>query len=258
MNSNPEDQRRFAQNRAFLKDTARQQVDFTQTAQVRRLPAPPLQKPYPEDGVCFALPDGAECLHRAGEQSTAQSIINRESIRDYSETAISLKELSALLYATQGIKKTVNGSTALRTVPSAGARHAFESYLAVMNVTGLKPGLYRYLPVEHKLLLLETDDQIGKKAASACLNQAFVAKSAVTFFWTALPYRMEWRYDLAAHKVILLDAGHVCQNLYLAANAMRIGVCAVAAYDQEISDELLRVDGREEFTVYMAPAGKMR
>jgi len=68
---------------------------------------------------------------------------------------------------------------------------------------------------------------------------------------------MEWRYGLAAHKLIALDAGHVCQNLYLACEALGAGACAIAAYDQEAVDRLLGVDGREEFVVYLAPAGKL-
>ena len=79
----------------------------------------------------------------------------------------------------------------------------------------------------------------------------------MTFVWTAIPYRMEWRYGMAAHKVIAIDAGHVCQNLYLACEAVDAGTCAIAAYDQERMDRLLGVDGSEEFTVYLASVGKI-
>jgi SagB-type dehydrogenase family enzyme len=68
---------------------------------------------------------------------------------------------------------------------------------------------------------------------------------------------MEWRYDVAAHKVIALDAGHVCQNLYLACEAVDAGTCAIGAYDQEELDDLLGVDGIEEFAIYLAPVGKV-
>jgi SagB-type dehydrogenase family enzyme len=67
---------------------------------------------------------------------------------------------------------------------------------------------------------------------------------------------MEWRYDIAAHRVILLDAGHVCQNLYLASEAIGAGTCAVAAYDQVLIDGLLNLDGEDEFVIYLAPVGK--
>jgi SagB-type dehydrogenase family enzyme len=68
---------------------------------------------------------------------------------------------------------------------------------------------------------------------------------------------MEWRYGLAAHKVIALDAGHVGQNLYLSCEAVGCGTCAIAAYDQEAMDRLLRIDGLDEFVIYLAPVGKV-
>jgi SagB-type dehydrogenase family enzyme len=147
-------------------------------------------------------------------------------------------------------------------VPSAGARHAFETYLAVNRVESLPAGLYRYLPFDGQLAQLAIDPEIGRRAAAACLGQRFVSLAAVTFFWTAIPARMEWRYDLAAHKVIALDAGHVCQNLYLACESMGLGTCAIAAYDQAACDRLVGVDpltgtgGDEEFTLYLAPVGR--
>ena len=69
--------------------------------------------------------------------------------------------------------------------------------------------------------------------------------------------RLQWRYGAASHKVIALDAGHVCQNLYLACEAIGAGTCAVAAYHQQKLDELLRLDGRDEFVIYLAPVGKV-
>jgi SagB-type dehydrogenase family enzyme len=68
---------------------------------------------------------------------------------------------------------------------------------------------------------------------------------------------MEWRYAEASYKVIALDAGHVCQNLYLACEAAGCGTCAIAAYDQQYCDEVLGIDGQEEFTIYMAPVSKI-
>jgi SagB-type dehydrogenase family enzyme len=68
---------------------------------------------------------------------------------------------------------------------------------------------------------------------------------------------MEWRYLEAAHRVIALDAGHACQNLYLAAQAVGCGTCAVAAFHQQAMDEFLGVDGEEEFALYLAPVGKV-
>ncbi|RLC52077.1 MAG: SagB/ThcOx family dehydrogenase, partial [Candidatus Cloacimonadota bacterium] len=96
-----------------------------------------------------------------------------------------------------------------------------------------------------------------EKIIEATLDQKFTGESAAVFVWSVIPYRSEWRYSIAAHKTMLLDAGHVCQNLYLACEAIKAGTCAIAAYDQKKMDELLRLDGQDEFVVYLAPVGKV-
>jgi len=247
---------KFAANRFFLKDSIRQQIDFSRTDQSRGLPPPPLQAPCPPEVVHIDLPDGREALVRLGRMAVGEAIARRESVRQYDATPLTLDELAALLWATHGVRQMQSPLSARRSVPSAGARHSFETYLAVSRVEGLPAGLYRYLPFDGQLVQLAIDPQIGHRAAVACLGQRFVALAAVVLLWTAIPARMEWRYDLAAHKVIAIDAGHVCQNLYLACESLGLGTCAIAAYDQEACDRLLGVDGDEEFTLYLAPVGK--
>ena len=146
---------------------------------------------------------------------------------------------------------------ARRTVPSAGCRHAFETYLLVSNVDGLTPGVYRYLPVDHALVFEHDVAEMAAKLTLATLGQQFIARAPVTLVWTVIPYRMEWRYDIAAHRVIAMDAGHLCQNLYLASASIRAGTCAIAAYHQDKMDQLLNVDGEDEFVIYLAPVGKV-
>jgi len=246
----------FDANRYFLKDSIRQQIDFSQTDQSRGLPPPPLQAPCPPEAVRIELPDGRAALARLGRMAVGEAIARRESVRHFEATPLTLEELAALLWATQGVRRVPSLTSARRSVPSAGARHTFETYLAVSRVDNLPAGLYRYLPFDGQLAQLTIDPQIGDRAAIACLGQQFVALAAVTLFWTTIPARMEWRYGLAAHKVIALDAGHVCQNLYLVCESLGLGTCAIAAYDQEACDTLLGVDGGEEFVLYLAPVGK--
>ena len=162
-----------------------------------------------------------------------------------------------LLWATQGVRAVVHEAAVLRTVPSAGCRHPFETYLAVFRVDGLAPALYRYLPLEHALLLEREPEGLDQSLVAATHGQRFVAQAAVCFIWTVIPARTEWRYAEASYKVIALDAGHVCQNLYLACEAVGSGTCAIAAYRQDLMDGLLGVDGDNEFTVYIAPVGKI-
>jgi SagB-type dehydrogenase family enzyme len=115
---------------------------------------------------------------------------------------------------------------------------------------------YRYLPDVHKLIYLHTHDDLKEKVVKSVLDQTWAGETNVVFYWSCIPYRAEWRYSIKSHKAMLLDAGHICQNLYLAAESMKLGTCAIAAYDQKLSDELLKVDGEDEFTVYISPVGK--
>ncbi len=118
-------------------------------------------------------------------------------------------------------------------------------------------GIYRYLPLEHQLLIVSLNENLPEDIVTATFYQSFIGKAPVTFIWTTIPYRMEWRYHIAAHKVIAIDAGHVCQNLYLACSAIGGGTCAVAAYHQELMDKLLEVDGNNEYAIYLAAVGKI-
>lgn len=242
--------------RDFLKDNLRQTVDFSQTDQSRKVPPPPLEKPIPPDAARFALPARNE-WKTIGDIDIMEAIARRQSHRQFRQAALTLEELAFLLWATQGIRQIMRPGVALRTVPSAGARHALETYLLVTNVEGLQPGVYRYLPVEHELLLVSTPESFPEKIVPATLGQRFIASAPVVFVWATIPYRMEWRYSIAAHRVIAMDAGHACQNLYLAVSAICAGTCAVAAYHQQLMDELIGVDGDEEYVIYMAPVGKV-
>ena len=246
------------QHRDFLKDTLRKEYDFSRTDQHRGVRVPPIQKPYDPDAHRIHLPTPSDLATVIGGMDLFTAITGRESRRHYLPDPLSLSELSFLLFCTQGVRHGPHHSVSLRTVPSAGARHSFETYLLIRNVEAADPGLYRYLPLRHEIVFLGEVRDMERKISLACLGQQFTGSGAVTFVWATIPYRMEWRYGPLAHRVILMDAGHVCQNLYLACEAIGAGTCGVAAYDQQEIDLLIGVDGEEEFTVYLAPVGKVR
>ena len=243
-------------NRQFMK-TDFAQSDHQRSDQAKGLPFPPLQKEVPAgETELVDLPESDPQVVLKPE--FCQLIEDRESRRQYTDDPLSLAELSFLLYSTQGVKEVVGeGYATRRTVPSAGARHPFETYLAVNRVEELTPGLYRYLPLSHQLTFLEPSDQLLELLAEANLGQRFVGQSACVFIWSCIPYRAEWRYQNHAHKNMLIDVGHICQNLYLAAEALGAGTCAIGAYDQRAMDALLELDGVDEFVVYLAPVGKI-
>ena len=243
------------QHRSFLKDSIRKEFDFSTTDQSRHVPPPPIEKPHrpAQDQLPLVLSSDFQDTYIL---PLVSAIGRRASRRQFTGAGLSLTDLSFLLWATQGVRTLIGPGHALRTVPSAGARHSFETYLGVINVDSLKSGLYRYLPLSHSLVVERHDHAVGDSIARAAFGQEWISRAAVVFIWATVPYRMEWRYGLAAHRVILIDAGHVCQNLYLACEAVPAGTCAVAAYDQERMDTLLGLDGNNEFVIYLAAVGK--
>lgn len=237
------------------------------TDQEQGMPRPDVQKAAPEGAILVDLVAPED--FSVGDVSLKALIAARRSHRYFSADSLTLEELSFLLWATQGISEVITDggiSYYKRVVPSGGNRHPFETYLSIHQVEGLETGLYRYLPLEHQLVQVRLDPDLPVKVSRASLSQwsmhegdrfNFVEKSAVTFIWTAIPYRTEWRYGPAAAKLVAVDAGHLGQNLYLACGAIGAGMVAVGAFDRLATDAVLGVDGEEEFSVYMAPVGKL-
>jgi SagB-type dehydrogenase family enzyme len=240
------------ESREFLKPDWGK-LDLSKTDQGLGVSAPPQEKPFDSGKPLIKLnPKGAWQLKSV---SLADAIMNRKSRRKYTRENLSLSELSFLLFATQGIKSD-RGAYSFRTVPSGGARHSFETYIYASRIESLDKGIYRYLPVENALCPeIAYAPGLEEKLNVALGGQLWDA--AAYFIWTSLPYRMEWRYGPVSSKIIAIDAGHVCQNLYLACEAIGCGTCGIGAYRQELLDGLLGVDGQEEFAVYAAPVGKV-
>jgi SagB-type dehydrogenase family enzyme len=227
-----------------------------ETDQKQRLPQPLIQKEVPQGTEIFDLPEATEDVIVKG--NIFDCLMERQSVRKYSEDEMSLEELSFLLWTTQRVKKVVGkvNFATFRPVPSGGAKHPFETYLVVNRVKGLKKGVYRYLAIEHKLVYLFDEENLEEKIAEATSGQKFIASAPIVFMWSCIPYRTEWRYNVAAHKTILQDSGHLCQNLYLACEAIGCGTVAIGDYHQDIADKFLRLDGEDEFVIYVAPVGK--
>lgn len=181
----------------------------------------------------------------------------RTSVRQYSKVPVTYKELSYLLWCTQGVKMGLPDCASKRNVPSAGARHPFETYLYIQNVEGLSPGLYRYLAFEHALLPMKTEAEAGEVFCSAFRPRNMIDSNAVTFVWSAVIERMTYRFGARAYRYVFLDAGHVCQNLYLAAQTVKIGVCGIGEFYEDKLHPILGIDGKKEFAVYAASVGKL-
>ena len=230
--------------------------NFAETDQSKGVKSPPVTKPFPENIEIIALPKPENWDWKI-TTDFSKATLNRKSCRKFSSKELKLQELSYLLWSTQAIRLKINEATSKRFVPSAGSRHALETYLAILNVENLDQGIYRYLPEEHALIFIYKPEDVNKAITESVKGQSWSTGANVVFYWSAVPYRMEWRYAIASTKLILLDAGHVCQNLYLACDAVGCGTCAIAAYNQTAADQMLQIDGKDEMVIYIAPAGKI-
>ena len=143
-------------------------------------------------------------------------------------------------------------------MPCGGARHEFECYLALQNVEDLENGLYHYLPMKHQLEYLGPREDLEDFISRSVCDQSWAARANAVFYYSCVFYRAEWRYGIWAHPVILIDSGHVTENLYLAATSIGMGGCAIAAVDPPIADEAFGLDGVEETIFYAMPVGKIR
>jgi SagB-type dehydrogenase family enzyme len=218
------------------------------------MPQPPAELEWDRKKTPIRLPAPKEL--RLGAVSVREAIERRRSVRNYSAAPLSLEELSYLLWCTQGVQRTSAGGQTMRTVPSAGARHAFETLLCINNVSGLRPGFYRFLALDHALLEENLEAGVADGLVEACLGQEFVKTCAATFIWAAEVYRMTYRYGERGYRYLHLDAGHVCQNLYLAAEAIGCGVCAIAAFEDDEVNRVLGLDGENRFAIYLGTVGK--
>lgn len=250
----------IANGRAFTRGFSEDDPiwDVFESDQDLKRPQPPLVKsPMRGDDARIPLPRDFESLSMKNDLLSL--IRDRRSARIYTGGEMTLLQLSFLLWATQGVKKLRGRAYAtLRTVPCGGARHEFETYLLVRNITGLRPGAYHYLPMDHALEFLHPVDDLEETISASLCGQTWGAKANVVFYWSMVPYRAEWRYGISAHRIAMIDAGHIGQNLYLACTGLELGTCAIGAFEDNVCSRVFELDGAEEYIVYTAPVGTVR
>lgn len=234
----------------FMEMTTYSKMDEPQH---RGMTQPPLELPLEPGAAPIPLPDASKA--EIGGNPFLDIINSRRSLRNYSEETLTLAELSVLLWCCQGVQEQSPRHT-MRTVPSAGARHAFETFVLVNRVEGLASGLYRYLALSHALAPVDMSGDVAERLKAACLSQGMIASSAVSFFWVAVLERMYYRYGERGYRYLHLDAGHACQNLCLASEALGCGACEIGAFDDDALNHELGLDGERLFAVYAATVGK--
>jgi SagB-type dehydrogenase family enzyme len=212
-------------------------------------PRAPLSKECPEALERLRLDPGAG---REPEDLWV-CLAKRRSQRHYRERPLSLEELAALLWATQGVTGG-HQHYPFRTAPSAGALYPVETYVAAHRVAGVAPGIWHLQVADFSLELLAAGD-FRRPLVQAGLSQSFLGTAGAVFIWTGVLNRAMWKYRERAIRYLFLDAGHICQNLMLAATALGLGVCPVGAFFDDEVERLVQVDGQEEVALYLAAVG---
>ena len=212
---------------------------------------PPTYKSYPGTPK-LALSDPTV----AGGVPIWDVILERRSERRFQAVPLKEEELSQLLWAAQGVTRTQQ-SVGLRAAPSAGALYPVETYVVIHDVEAVEAGLYHYDVAHHQLEQLKVGD-FRTAIARAALDQPMAARANVVLVWTAVFQRSKWKYRQRAYRYVYLDAGHIAQNVALAAVALGVGSCQIAALYDEEANGLLGVDGVSESTIYMTVIGRPR
>lgn len=180
-----------------------------------------------------------------------EAIQRRRSIRDYTGEALTVEQLSLLLHSAYGITEP---SYPLRASPSAGALYPLEVYPVVNKAEGLVSGVYHYAPADHSLELIKEGD-FRTFLLTCTMGQDMVLRAGAVFVISAIFQRTRWKYQDRTYRYVLLEAGHLGQNLYLAATSLGLGPCAVGAFFDDEVNQLVDVDGKEEAAVYMVSIG---
>lgn len=212
---------------------------------------PEIVKSYSKDALIIKLKKNE--IKNLSSKTLHEVIESRRSVRRYQDIPLSMDQLSYLFYETARLFEMTKGRS-IRVYPTAGATASLETYVYINKVEELDKGMYRYLPESGDLMFMYNDDLLERKVNNAIKRQ--LRDGAIVVFWTTIPYRTEHKYSFTSHKMIAMEAGHACQNLYLASEAIDFGCVAISAYNQELCDKVLKVDGENEFCIYLAVVGK--
>ncbi len=182
--------------------------------------------------------------------SIEETLLKRRSVRDYTGESLTLREVSQLLWAAQGI----TDPRGLRTAPSAGGTYPLETYVVVGDVENLTKGVYRYHPLKHEIAVV-LDGDLRVELAAAALGQTWVKKGAINIVFTAIYERTTRRYGNRGIRYVHMEVGHAAQNVYLQAVAMNLGTVVIGAFRDDQVKEILNLP-KDEQPLYIMPVGR--
>jgi SagB-type dehydrogenase family enzyme len=187
-----------------------------------------------------------------------ETLTARVTARGLEPVPLSLAQVATILYYAYGVTRTNEGTgfpRPFRTVPSGGALYPLEIYFHTSHVAELEPGFYHYNPTENNLRLLRAGDA-SPQIADTLAQRNLALDCSLMIFITALFERATFKYGDRGYRFILLEGGHVAQNVNLVATALGLGCNNIGGYHDAQIDEMLGLDGVNHSTIYMVAVGK--
>ncbi|MFP4664834.1 MAG: SagB/ThcOx family dehydrogenase [Bacteroidales bacterium] len=215
----------------------------------------PLEKEEMGGSVHLSMSDKIVELPEPDYQSNRsleKVLLQRRSRREYKDKALSLSEISQLLWAAQGITDDQHG---FRTSPSAGALYPLEIYVVATDVENLENGVYEFIVDSHSLKKIKTGEY-NEKLASAALGQSCIEKASAIFVISAVYERTTQKYGDRGIRYVHMEAGHAAQNVYLQSTAFDIGTVTIGAFDDENVKQVVGMADNET-ALYIMPIGKI-
>jgi SagB-type dehydrogenase family enzyme len=186
------------------------------------------------------------------------AIFKRVTAREMRRCPVTLNQLAMVLRCAYGVTRDNEGTAfprPFRTIPSGGGLYPLEIFFHTQVVDGLPGGLYHYNASEHHVRLVQAGDLTGA-IGGALVQPGLAATASVILFITAMFERTTFKYRDRGYRFVLLEAGHLGQNVNLVAGALGLGVVNIGGFFDRDIDRLLRLDGVTHSTVYMSAIGE--
>jgi len=211
--------------------------------------------PFKEDLEAATVELGAPALPAA---TLGDVLRRRSSCRRFASESIELAELGSLLHGAYGVLATIDlwGEFCERPVPSGGGLYPLELYVLCQRVEGLAGGVYHYVPLGHRLEVVRADPLPSHLTSEMFLGQPYLVSAAAIMLITAVVERSLWKYEDRGYRYILLEAGHVAQNLNLCAEGLGLASLNLGGFFDEDLMALLKLDADREIALYGVALGK--
>jgi SagB-type dehydrogenase family enzyme len=196
-----------------------------------------------------------------GELSVEEALHARRSVREYADSALTLAEVSQVLWAAYGVTMPIPDGPGflrggLKTAPSAGALYPLEVYVVAGHVGGLDAGVYRYKPEAHELHKVVRGD-VRDELCRAAWGQDMVKRAPASIVYSAVFERTTGKYGTRGReRYVCMDLGHSAENVYLQCAALGLSTCAIGAFDDAAVKRVVGMPDAEE-PLYIMPVGRL-